>query len=67
MSVFSSLCDDIVDFGTKNNNPRKDPVTKITPHHMAMVCDALSCAKAHLKGSGASEAKIGRASCRERV
>lgn len=54
MSVFSSLCDDIVDFGTKNSNPRKNPVTKITPHHMAMVCDAASCARAHLKGSGAS-------------
>jgi len=54
MSVFSSLCDDIVDFGTKNSNPRKNPVTKITPHHMAMVCDAVSCAKAHLKGNGAS-------------
>lgn len=59
MSVFSSLCDDIVDFGTKNSNPRKNPVTKITPHHMAGIRDAVSCAKSHLRGSASANYYIG--------
>ena len=54
MSVFSKLCDDIVDFGTKNSNPRKNTIVRITPHHMAYVSSAVNCAKAHLKGTAAS-------------
>ena len=59
MSVFSLLCDDIVDFGTKNSNPRKNAVTKITPHHMAGVRDAASCARSHLAGKASSNYYIG--------
>lgn len=47
MGKYSELCNDIVDFGNKNSNPRKDTVCKITPHHMAMVCGAKRCAEAH--------------------
>ena len=61
MSIFSPLCDDIVDFGTHNSNARKNTtynpsgkVVKITPHHMAMVCDAKRCAQAHRSGDKAS-------------
>ena len=61
MSIFSPLCDDIVDFGTHNSNARKNTtynpsgkVVKITPHHMAMVCDAKRCAQAHRSGNKAS-------------
>lgn len=61
MSIFSPLCDDIVDFGTHNSNARKNTtynpsgkVVKITPHHMAMVCDAKRCAQAHRNGDKAS-------------
>lgn len=57
----SSLVSDIVDFGTKNSNERKNQyynpsgkVTKITIHHMAMVCDAVSCAKAHRNKNSSS-------------
>ena len=54
MSIFSELCNDIVDFGTHNSNPRKDTIVRITPHHMAYVSSAVNCAKAHLKGTAAS-------------
>lgn len=61
MSIFSSLCDDIVDFGTHNSNARQNTtynpsgkVVKITPHHMAMVCSAKRCAQAHKRGNAAS-------------
>ena len=61
MSIFSPLCDDIVDFGNHNSNARKNStynpsgkVVKITPHHMAMVCDAVRCAQAHYSGNNAS-------------
>lgn len=54
MSIFSELCNDIVDFGTHNSNPRKDTIVRITPHHMACVAGGVDCAKAHLKGNAAS-------------
>lgn len=61
MSIFSPLCDDIVDFGSHNSNARQNntynpsgKVVKITPHHMAMVCDAKRCAQAHKNGNAAS-------------
>lgn len=61
MSVFSLLCNDIVDFGSHNSNARKNntynpsgKVVKITPHHMGMVCDAKRCAEAHKNGNTAS-------------
>ena len=54
MSIYSKLCSDIVDFGEKNSNPRKDPVSKVTPHHMAAVSSAVNCAKAHRSSSGSS-------------
>ena len=61
MSIFSPLCNDIVDFGTHNSNARKNStynpsgkVVKITPHHMGMVCDAKRCAQAHYNGNSAS-------------
>lgn len=55
MSIFSSVCTDIYDFGTSHSNPRsqdgiKAP-TKIIPHHMAGVMDALACAKMHMRTS----------------
>ena len=54
MSTFSKLCNDIVDFGEKNSNPRKDKISKITPHHMAAVSSAVNCANAHKSSSGSS-------------
>ena len=54
MSIFSSLCTNIVDFGNKNSNPRKDPVSKITIHHMACVASGTDCANAHLRKDSAS-------------
>ena len=54
MSVFSPLAKDIVDFGTKNSNERKDPVSKITIHHMAGVSTGKNCATAHRNGTAAS-------------
>ena len=54
MSTYSKLCNDIVDFGEKNSNPRKDPISKVTPHHMAAVSSAVNCAKAHRSSSGSS-------------
>ena len=58
MSIFSPVCTEIFDFGTKNSNSRsqdgiKAP-TKLIVHHMAGVMDALACAKMHYKSSGSS-------------
>ena len=51
MSVFSPLCNSIVDFGTKKSNPRTEKVTKITIHHMAAVgAKADAVAKYHRDG-----------------
>ena len=54
MSTFSSLCTDIIDFGTKNSNPRTEPITKITIHHMAGVTTGAKCAQMHRNGNAAS-------------
>lgn len=54
MSTFSSLCTDIIDFGTKNSNPRTEPITKITIHHMAGVTIGAKCAQMHRNGTAAS-------------
>lgn len=54
MSVYSSLCTDIADFGTKNSNARTEPVTKITIHHMAGVSTGKNCAQSHKNGTVAS-------------
>lgn len=54
MSTYSKLCTDIVDFGTKNSNPRTEPITKITIHHMAGVSTGKNCATAHKNGNVAS-------------
>ena len=54
MSVFSSLCNSIVDFGTKNSNPRTERITKITIHHMAGVSSGVDCANYHLRGNASS-------------
>ena len=61
MGTFSSLCNSIVDFGTKNSNARKNKVynpngkiLKITPHHMAGIMTAKACAEMHKRGNGSS-------------
>ena len=55
MGIFSPLCTDIYDFGTSHSNPRsQDGITqptKIIPHHMAGIMDALECAKMHKRTS----------------
>lgn len=48
MSVFSKLCSDILDFGQDKSNPRLDPVSKITVHHMARISSGIDCAISHL-------------------
>ncbi|MBO5610549.1 MAG: N-acetylmuramoyl-L-alanine amidase [Eubacterium sp.] len=51
MSKFSSLCNNIVDFGSKKSNARTEKIIKITPHHMAGNILAGDCAKMHRDGS----------------
>lgn len=55
MGIFSPVCTDIYDFGTSHSNPRsQDGITqptKIIPHHMAGIMDALACAKMHKRSS----------------
>lgn len=52
MSKYSPLTNQIVDFGTKNSNPRTEKVSKITIHHMAVVnADAAAVAKGHRDGN----------------
>ena len=48
---FSPLVTGVVDFGTRNSNPRKNKVAGITPHHMAGIMTGEQCAKYHY-GSG---------------
>lgn len=43
-----------MDFGTHNSNQRTEPIGRLTIHHMAMVCAADRCARAHLNGNAAS-------------
>lgn len=52
--MYSSLCDKVFAFGGKNSDVRLKPITKITPHHMAGVMDAYSCAKMHYNSEGSS-------------
>lgn len=41
-----------VNFGSTNSNPRKNPVSKITIHHMAGVSSGEACARSHLANPG---------------
>ncbi len=59
MSIFSKLCNYIVDFVTKNSNPRKNKISKITIHHMGCVCDAVTMARAHLASNKSANYYIG--------
>ena len=43
-----SIIDKYVDFGDKKSNPRTQPISKITIHHMAGILDAEYCANYHL-------------------
>lgn len=45
--VKSPLATQVVDFGTKNSNPRTEKIIKITPHHMAGKTLADDCARYH--------------------
>lgn len=56
MSVFSKLCNNIVDFGTSKSSPRTGKVCKCTPHHMAGNIPAGDCAKMHRDGSVSASA-----------
>jgi len=52
MSTYSPLTNEIVDFGTKKNYGKRNTVTKITIHHMAVVnANPVSVAKGHRDGS----------------
>lgn len=52
--MYSHLIDNVFPFGGKNSDERKKPITKITPHHMAGVMNAYSCAKMHYNSTGSS-------------
>lgn len=52
--MFSKLTDKTFDFGGKNCNPRKYPVTKMTPHHMGGCMSGLECARMHYNGDSVS-------------
>lgn len=54
MRSYSPLCNEIVAFGGVNSNPRLNPVSKITIHHMAGVMKAGDCARMHMRSSGSS-------------
>ena len=56
MSKFSSLCNNIIDFGTKKSNTRTEKAVKITPHHMAGNIPAGDCAKGHRDGDRSASA-----------
>lgn len=49
--VKSDLATEVVDFGTKNSNPRTEKISKITIHHMAGNTGAVTCAKNHYNGN----------------
>ncbi|MBQ6734834.1 MAG: N-acetylmuramoyl-L-alanine amidase [Lachnospiraceae bacterium] len=55
MGIFSPVCTQIYDFGTKKSNLRsQDGIsqpTKIIIHHMAGTAGALACAKSHLNST----------------
>ena len=56
MSVFSSLCNNIVAFGTRKSNPRNTKIIGITIHHMAGRMLGDDCARMHLNGNRDSSA-----------
>lgn len=47
MGVFSKLTTSYVNFGEKKSNPRKNKITRITPHHTAGTATATATAKGH--------------------
>ena len=51
MSKYSTLITDLVDFGTNKSNPRTEPISKITIHHMASISTGKDCALSHLNSS----------------
>ena len=52
--MYSRLVDKVFSFGRKNNNDRKKPISKVTPHHMAGKLDPMRCAQMHYNSDGSS-------------
>lgn len=52
--VKSDLATEVVDFGTRNSNPRNQKVCRITIHHMAGNLGAVKCAKMHMNTATSS-------------
>lgn len=52
--VKSDLATKVVDFGTRNSNPRNQKVCRITIHHMAGNLGAAECAKMHMNTATSS-------------
>lgn len=52
--VKSNLATEVVDFGTRNSNPRNQKVCRITIHHMAGNLGAVECAKMHMNTATSS-------------
>ena len=52
--VKSELATEVVDFGTRNSNPRNQKVCRITIHHMAGNLGAVECAKMHMNTATSS-------------
>jgi hypothetical protein len=52
--VKSDLATEVVDFGTRNSNPRNQKVCRITIHHMAGNLGAVECAKMHMNTATSS-------------
>lgn len=52
--VKSDLATKVVDFGTRNSNPRNQKVCRITIHHMAGNLGAVECAKMHMNTATSS-------------
>lgn len=52
--MYSRFVDKVFAFGGKNSNARKSKILKITPHHMAGIMGAFSCAKMHYNSDGSS-------------
>lgn len=52
--IKSDLATKVVDFGTRNSNPRNQKVCRITIHHMAGNLGAVECAKMHMNTATSS-------------
>lgn len=52
--IKSDLATEVVDFGTRNSNPRNQKVCRITIHHMAGNLGAVECAKMHMNTATSS-------------